>query len=176
MTVAYGKALAFTRAPDIEGGLSTNPLDTGGRTLNGLTQSEYNSWRARHFLAPQAVDLATDEEERALYFEDYWTPCRCEELPAGLGAAVFDMAINSGVVNATLTLQQALSVRQDGRIGVVTLTAAANAPDAVLKFLKARAGLIRDIVEDHPAQVTFLHGWINRLLLFQDAYFKGAFG
>lgn len=175
MSAAYDKALAFTLAPDVEGALSVNAIDRGGRTMNGVTQSEYNAWRARHGLSQQLVDLISDDEKRALYFEDYWVPCHCEELPAGLGAAVFDMAVNSGSVNATLTLQEAVSVKQDGDIGEKTLTAAANAPDAVLRFLKARAGFIRDVIAAHPGQVTFLHGWTNRLLNFQDAYQKGAF-
>lgn len=175
MSVAFDKALAFTCSRDVEGGHANVAGDRGGLTFNGVTQKAYDSWRARHGMASRSVDLITEDEERALYFEDYWTPCRCEDLPAGLGAAVFDMAVNSGVMNATITLQEALSVRQDGQIGVVTLTAAANATDPVLRFLRKRNALFRDLVAERPQQVIFLEGWVNRLLNFQDAFHKGAF-
>lgn len=169
MSASFDKALAFTLG--IEGGESDDPVDHGGLTNHGVTQAEYDRWRDRHQLARQSVDDITTDELRALYFEDYWTPCRCEELPPGLGAAVFDMAVNSGTWNATLTLQEALRVRSDGVIGEVTLLAAHNAVDPVLDFLKARARFFRDDVARDPTQLKFLHGWFDRLL---DQAWKGG--
>lgn len=171
--MSFDKALAFTLG--IEGGYSNRRSDRGGPTFRGVTQRAYDSWRTRHQLATQPVDLMTDDELRALYFEDYWTPCRCEEMTPSLGAAVFDMAVNSGATNAAVALQQAVSVAQDGRIGPETLAAAAVAADVVLKFLKARGALYRDDVASHPGDVDNLHGWISRLLDFQDQDHKGAF-
>lgn len=175
MSAAFDKALAFTLSPDVEGGLADVKGDRGGHTYRGLTQQLYDAWRARHFLAQQDVTRATDDEERAVLFEEFWVPCRCEEMPAGLGAAVFDMAVNSGTLNAALTLQHALSVRPDGQIGPLTLLAAANAGDVVLRFLRRRGGFYQEIVDERPAQVLFLEGWVNRLLNFLDAFHKGAF-
>lgn len=172
---AYDKALVFTIDPSIEGGLVDLKLDRGGRTNHGVTQTEYDSWRARHGMRTRAVDLIGEDELRALYFEDYWVPCRCEELPVGLGAAVFDMAVNSGETNASLTLQAAVSAKRDGKIGDLTIAAANRTPDAVLRYLHERARFFAECVEKRPAEVDFLHGWINRLLNFQDAFHKGSF-
>jgi lysozyme family protein len=173
MTIAFDRALAFTL--DIEGGLSDRPGDRGGRTNRGITQATYDSWRDRQGLPRQPVDLITDLEVRAIYFGDYWTPCRCEELPGPLGAAVFDMAVNAGTWNAAHALQEALGVRVDGHLGVVTMTAAANAPDPLPRFLDAWAGHYADVVTTRPAQVENLHGWVNRLLRFQRAALTGGF-
>lgn len=175
MSAAFDKALAFTLGPGIEGGASNRVSDRGGATNRGVTQAEYESWRSRHGLGPQSVYMMADDELRALYYEDYWVPCRCEEMPPALGAAVFDMSVNSGAYNARITLQEALAVKVDGQIGDVTLLAAHNAPDAILKFLEARAGFYRDDLVAHARDIANLHGWINRLLRFQDAAYKGAF-
>jgi len=152
--VSFDTALAFTLG--IEGGEVNDAADHGGLTNHGVTQKEYDAWRTRHGL--------TSNEISALYFEDYWTPCRCEEMPDGLGAALFDMAVNSGPWNATLTLQKSLHVKVDGRIGDMTLLAAHNAANPVLTFLKARGAFLRDDVVRDPTQLKFLDGWFNRLL------------
>lgn len=162
VTALFDQALALTL--QLEGGLEVDATDLGGRTMDGITQGEYDSWRIRHDLPVRPVDFITSIEMRALYFEDYWTACRCEELPAGLGAAVFDMAVNSGPGNAARTLQEALGIRVDGAIGPMTLLAAANAPGPVLAFLKARSGFYVQVVIENAAQIKFFHGWVDRLL------------
>lgn len=162
MSAAFDRAITFTLG--IEGGESNDAADHGGLTNHGITQREYDSWRTRHGLAAQSVDLVTMDEVRALYFEDYWTLCRCEEMPGALGAFVFDMAVNSGPLNATITLQEALHVRTDGVIGEMTLLAAHNAVNAALDFLEQRGAFYRDVVVNDPTQLKFLHGWVSRLL------------
>lgn len=173
MSIAFDKALAFTQG--IEGGNSNRAADRGGITSRGVTQQTYNAWRVLHGLPQQSVYMMSDDEERAIYYENFWLPCRCEELGPPLGAAVFDMAVNSGPWNAKLALQGAVHVQQDGQIGPVTLAAAKTTSDALLRFLEARAALIRDDVAEHPNDTANLHGWINRLLQFQDQALKGAF-
>lgn len=173
MTVAFDKALAFTL--DVEGGYSNRASDRGGSTYHGVTQTEYNSWRARHGMQQQPVYLMGDQEQRAIYFEDYWVPCRCEEMPPGLGAAVFDMAVNSGETNAALTLQTAVGAKRDGDIGDFTIAATRNAINPVLRFLEARGAFYRDDLAAHPTDIDNLDGWINRLLRFLDAFHNGAF-
>lgn len=171
--MSFDKALGFTL--DQEGGFASRAADRGGPTNRGITQPAYDAWRTRHQFGTRPVEFASDDEIRAIYFEDYWTPCRCEEMPPVVGALMFDMAVNSGQWNATIALQEALNVKQDGKIGQVTLLAANNASDPTLAFLKARAGVYRDSVATHPADVANLHGWICRLLDFQDQAAKGAF-
>lgn len=163
--------IALERTLGVEGGLSDDPLDRGGRTNYGITQPSYDAWRIATGQPRQQVDLITDAEVRAIYLADYWMPCRCDEMPAALATVVFDMAVNSGVWNAKLALQRALGVKTDGIVGSATLSAIATVPDIVLRFLKQRAGLVAEIVIDRPSQSAFLHGWINRLL---DQAWKGV--
>lgn len=161
---AFDKALAFTLSPDIEGGMSNHPLDRGGKTNRGVTQRAYDTWRTTTGRFRRSVDLIEDYEVRELYHDDYWTPCNCNALPEPVALAVFDMAVNSGTWNAKLTLQRAVHVRADGVIGPVTLAAVKATPDALLRLLERRGAYIQEVIYVTPTQVTFLEGWITRLL------------
>lgn len=171
MTVAFSRAL--TQTLGFEGGWSNDPVDRGGPTNYGITQRTYDTWRLTTGQTGRTVELITDEEVRAIYFADYWTPCRCDEMPEAIARAVFDMAVNSGVMNAKLTLQRALGVKADGVIGPMTLRAAAQSDPAaaVLRFLKKRGSFLQEVIETRPANIKFLGGWISRLL---DQVPKGA--
>lgn len=162
MSPAFLKALELTLG--FEGGYVNHPLDRGGATHYGVTQKTYDTWRRTTGKGLQDVALISELEVRAIYWSDYWVPCNCDELPADLACAVFDMAVNSGPWNAKLTLQRALMVRADGVIGPNTIRAAKAMPDAVLRFLKRRGAFIQELIYTRPTQVVFLEGWINRLL------------
>lgn len=159
---AFDSALERTLA--YEGGYVNHPLDRGGPTYRGITQRTYDVFRKTTGQPGRSVELASDDEIRAIYLADYWMPCNCDSLPDHLAAAVFDMAVNSGVWNAKITLQNALRVRPDGVIGENTIRAANEMPTALLAFMKGRAGHYCEIVQERPSQTAFLHGWINRLL------------
>lgn len=161
---AFDRALAQTLG--FEGGWANAPGDRGGHTNYGVTQRAYDAWRITTGQAKRGVEYITEDEVRALYLADYWMPCRCEDLPEPLALAVFDMAVNSGVMNAKHTLQSALGVKVDGILGVVTIATAAatDARSAVLRFLRKRAGYIQDVIIAHPSDVAFLEGWVVRLI------------
>lgn len=165
MSPAFLRALARTLSPDFEGGLSNDPADHGGLTNHGITQATYNAWRVTTGQPKRDVSDIGDIEIQAIYFSDYWTPCRCDELPEALAACVFDMAVNSGPFHAKVTLQRALGVDDDGVIGSATLAAAEAQPGAVLAFLEKRGQFIGGLVIGEPTQAKFLGGWIRRLLI-----------
>lgn len=153
---------ALSKTLGFEGGLSDNPLDHGGRTKWGITQATYDAWRSRQGLATRPVDELTERERDLIYREEYWDPIHGDELPERLGELVFDMAVNSGVRAAKLTLQRSLGVDADGVMGEKTIAAAQEA--SPLAFLKRRVAFIRDLIRNSPGQVEFLAGWVNRLL------------
>ena len=166
MTPAFRRAFEFTTSPAIEGGFSNHRDDRGGPTMNGYTQKLYDAWRVTHGLPRRDVRLIEDEEKELIAYDEFWVPANCEALPEPLSIALFDMAFNSGVWNAKITLQEALRVRQDGVVGEKTIKAAKQ-PDALLHFLMKRGAFIQQIILNDRSQAIFLEGWICRLLLLQ---------
>lgn len=156
-------AANFERARELtgvsEGGWSDRPLsqDPGGPTMKGVTLKTYTAWRLSKGLPkPSKDDLRniTDAEVSAIFREGYWTPARCDDLPAGLDYAVFDCAINSGPGRAVRVLQEVVGAAVDGRIGPKTLAAV----HAASLDSDATAELI-DRYQD--ARLAFLKGLAN---------------
>lgn len=69
------------------------------------------------------IQLITRAHAELLFRQDYWDPCRCDELPPGLAIAVADAAYNQGPRTAGALLQRALGVTQDGIVGDKTIRA-----------------------------------------------------
>lgn len=161
----FERALDFTLSQRIEGGKSNHPLDRGGYTNNGFTQSLYDAWRVTTGKPKRSVDLIDDDEKIAIARDEFWLPCKCDQMPLPIAVALFDMAFNSGRWNAKITLQKALGVKQDGVVGAITIRAAHATPNALLRYLQARGGYIQEVITERPSQVAFLEGWISRYLL-----------
>lgn len=170
---AFDRALAYTLGPDVEGGVSNNPIDRGGYTNNGFTQRTYDTYRLTTGKSKRSVDLIDPEEKQAIARDLFWASCDCDSLPENLAIVVFDMAFNSGPWPAKQTLQRALRVPADGVIGPTTIAAAKATPDAVLRFLEARGRFIQQVISTSPVQVAFLGGWFTRLLQ-QASLFGGV--
>ncbi len=109
-----------------EGGNDDDAQDMGGRTSRGILQTEYDAYRSRNGLARRDVWTASDAEVREIYKTEYWDVLHCDELPAGVDYAVFDFGVNSGVGRSAKELQKVLGVAQDGKIGPITIKAAAS--------------------------------------------------
>ncbi len=116
----------FDRALDAvlrhEGGYVDHPADPGGATKFGITLATLGDWRGRA-VTKADVRALMREEAAVIYRARYWDAVRGNELPSGLDLALFDFAVNSGPSRAISTLQEALGVQVDGRIGPVTMAA-----------------------------------------------------
>lgn len=186
---------------DIEGGFVDDPADHGGATKYGIS--------LRFLKAEGAFDqdgdgfaefdlnfdgdidgldirALTKADARVLYHRCFWLKVGAEQLPAPLGEALFDQAVNGGLTAAGKLLQRAVNhclmeaakigatppalLKVDGAIGRTTL-------DAVLWVLRypgqGMARLIeayRDAVRERyrqiaarfPSQKKFLRGWLAR--------------
>ena len=154
-----------------EGGNDDDPHDPGGRTSRGIIQREYNAWRQSHSEPLKDVWSASDAEVAAIYETQYWQPW-CPKLPAGLNLVYFDMAVNSGPLRAAKLLQQALDVRVDGHIGMVTLSAigAASPIKIISRFSDSRRAFYREL---HTFKY-FGKGWLARTALIEQAALKMA--
>lgn len=141
-----------------EGDNDDDPADHGGRTSRGITQREYDAWRAEQGLPPADVWDAAQHEIEAIYEEEYWNPV-CDLLPTPVDYMFFDMAVNAGPHRAAVLLQRALGVNADGRIGPITRQAIVNADP---QTLVARFTRVKKEFYISLHQPRFTKGWLNR--------------
>jgi lysozyme family protein len=166
---------ALQQTLGFEGGDSNSPIDRGGFTSRGMTQSLYDRYRIRKGLPKRSVSLMEEPELRAIAMEWFWKPCGCELLPTPLALMVFDMAFNSGQSDAIEALQKAVGAHTDGVMGPETIAKARAADaEAPLRFLKARGAHVQKTIVDDPPEVGNLGGWISRLLDQAWTTSKGA--
>lgn len=135
-----------------EGGYVDDPHDPGGETNHGISKRSYPT-----------VDIKnlTKEGAKVIYRADYWSACRCDQLPGPLALMVFDAAVNQGVSRAVRFLQEALGVKQDGIIGPMTIEAAKRSQ---LKLVMLKFSVRRAL---HYASLSTFNrygkGWMSRL-------------
>lgn len=141
-----------------EGGNDDDPHDHGGRTSRGITQREYDAWRRSHGEGAKDVWTANDDEIKDIYKAQYWDPW-CDDFPVGIDYLYFDMAVNAGPHRATVLLQRALGVRDDGHIGIITKDAITKGDP---KSLIASYSTAKRLFYRGLHQPRFLKGWLNR--------------
>ena len=156
MNANFPRCLALVRQE--EGGNDDDPQDHGGRTSRGITQREYDAWRALRGLPARDVWDAGDDEIDAIYLEEYWNP-NCDAMPIGADYIYFDLEVNGGPHRAAVLLQRALGVTDDGRIGPITRLALRNADERrlIADFSDAKRNWYRSL-----HQPRFIDGWLNR--------------
>lgn len=159
----FDKAIAFTYID--EKGNNDDPADSGGRTSDGITQREFNAWCALNNYPAQDIWTVPWEIKKQIYHDQYWQPY-CDQLPGGIDYLFFDTFVNSGLHEAALILQRTLGVTADGHIGLVTLGAAKNVTDLAdftKRFCDDHAHVYDLIIQSHPQDEKFRHGWMNRI-------------
>lgn len=168
---AFDDALALVLAE--EGGRVDNPRDPGGRTNKGVTQAVYTSWRIANGLPSRSVYLIGPPEVTAIYRHQYADPIRFDDLPPGIGYAVFDEAVNSGPIEAARQLQVAVGCTPDGAIGLLTLAAIRkrqNRAAVIDRLCDGRLSFMRRL----KAWITFGKGWTNRVEFVRSHALKMA--
>lgn len=119
----------YKQARGYERGLDDDPRDPGGRTAEGITQREYDVYRAKLGLPKRDVWKIEEAEIRYLY-KTYWDRVRGDELPGGIDFVVADTSLNSGPSQSGRFLQRSLRMNNvDGEIGPATVSAANSALD-----------------------------------------------
>ena len=162
----FREALSFVLKWEREPGVSDDPDDRGGRTNDGITQSEYDLFRKRVGQPPRDVANISEDELEAIYWHSYWLPSGATHALAPLDLALFDTGVNMGVETAIRLFQRAAgALTVDGVIGPKTKAALQAGPlaltlDRMLDYREERYGRI---VTRAPSQRKFLKGWMNRL-------------
>ena len=142
-----------------EGGWSDHPKDPGGATMKGVTLATYRQWKPG--ATKDDLRRITDDELGRIYRRGYWDIVKGDDLPAGLDLVAFDAAVNSGPSRGAKLLQAGLGIKQDGKIGPLTIAAAAkaDAPAAINRACDARLGFLRSL----KTWGTFGKGWTRRV-------------
>lgn len=149
----FDKALKYVL--EIEGEFVDHPDDPGGKTRWGITEvvARNNGYTGPMEKLP--VDLA-----KQIYKESYWDAVRADDLPWPMNYYLFDMAVNSGPVQAIKTLQKTLRVSVDGILGAQTLAAVqAMGAERQALFLAERAIFYFSLATFQQ----FGRGWLKRL-------------
>lgn len=149
-----------------EGGYVDHPADPGGATNLGIPRRTLSRYRGRPVRKAEVRALSL-QEAAAIYRKYYWDAVRGDEVPAGVDAALFDHAVNSGTGAAIRTLQKALRIEADGRFGPATLAAIEDA---------SPRQLIRDLLARRTSFLTrlrtfriFGRGWMRRVKAIETA-------
>lgn len=150
---------AFSELLEHEGGYSDHAADPGGKTRYGITEATARRVGYKGDMRELPMDLA-----QRIYREEYWTPMRCDDLPADVRYAAFDAAVNSGVPQAKQWLQQAAGVKADGVIGPVTLAAISTTPGVKSRMLAQRLRFMANL----PTWPAFGRGWARRIAALME--------
>ena len=139
---------------------SDDKFDPGGKTDEGIIQTEYDKWRVQHGLPRRDVRLMTGVEGDAIYLANYYLPY-CPDLPAGLDMMFFDTDVNEGVREAIKILQFSLGITNDGKWGQQTDVAVKAITDVgatISAFSKRRAF----VYTETSGYTHFGHDWERR--------------
>lgn len=159
----YQDALALVLK--FEGGYVNDPDDPGGETNKGIIKKVYDKYRQQRDLPVRSVKEITDEEIEDIYTENYWDAGQCPQLPPKLAVVHFDSCVNVGVTQAAKFLQRSLGVKDDGKVGSNTLSAAwlVDVNKVVIVYLEKRRAFYRYLADSKPKLVKFLKGWLKRV-------------
>jgi lysozyme family protein len=137
-------------------GYTNDPNDPGGETKYGIAENENPDIDVKNLNWEQA---------KHIYFDRYWIPSHCDDMPGRLAALHFDGSINIGLASAAKLIQRAVNVTVDGKIGQETIEAIKNADEIALcnSVCDERADYYRNIVQRKPTQAKYLRGWLIRV-------------
>lgn len=161
-----------------EGGWSDHPNDVP--TNRGITITTFKKYGAdlNNDGIIDKADLRLLGRLQALniYKYEYWDRIFADEIQnQDVAETYMDMAVNSGLIQATKLLQRELNeqghvLAVDGIIGVKTL-AALNSPNTNQNQLfndynDAREDFYQNLADNNSKYAPFLTGWLNRVALF----------
>ena len=147
---------AVGKVIEVEGGYVNDPDDPGGETKWGISKRVFPN---------EDIFNLTQGRAKELYFDHYWVPGKCAQLPARLRLVFFDMCVLHGQYAATKVLQQALNgagvaTEVDGVLGEQTLRNATYLdPERLRSYRVLR---IARIITGRPSAEKYWFGWYKR--------------
>jgi lysozyme family protein len=163
----FEKAMKFIRV--VEGGQVNHRNDPGGFTNMGLTQRDYPNLNLKKLTREQADNI---------FYEDYWKKSSASKLPDPVFISYFDSVVNTGKTRANKILQEALKVKQDGKVGPMTLSAVQNYKDPLALAIAVADGkqaFYERLTKSRPKFKSFIKGWTRRSNALKDYIKTGTF-
>lgn len=148
--------IAFDLIIDLEGGskITNDKDDLGGLTKWGISQKSFPHLDIKNL---------TKKEAKNIYKKYYWDKVRGDEISHAKALCLFDCAVNQGVGIAIRLSQKIFCIKQDGKLGPITLSYLKKFDDEIFvqKFLAERA--LR--YSKTQSFKKFGRGWLNRLFV-----------
>tara|TARA_R110000744_G_scaffold34839_1_gene80951 strand:- start:5147 stop:5638 length:492 start_codon:yes stop_codon:yes gene_type:complete len=144
-----------------EGGYINDIDDPGGETNFGISKRQYPNIDIKELTRDEAIQI---------YFNDYWTRCRCSELPTDIRGIYFDMAVNLGGRRACFILQESINkkggtLKTDGKIGKNTLHQSFKYKIESSRLKAYRIKYYVELVNRKPKLEKYYYGWFKRAMV-----------
>ena len=108
-----------------EGGFTNSPKDSGNWTSGIVGVGEIRGTKygisAASFPTLDIANLTLDQAKQ-IYYDNYWVPVNCDNMPSSIALMLFDFHVNAGS-HAVKILQECLGVTADGEVGSGTMAA-----------------------------------------------------
>jgi len=146
---------------DIHRNFSNDAHDSGGATMCGIIQREYDHYRKISYLPTRPVQLISEAEGHWIYYNWYWLP-HSAFLPPGLDLSFFDSSVNEGSTEAIRILQHVMGLAVDGVWGPKTAAAAASLPQAAAATIHAFTARRQEVYRESKGFQYFGEDWEAR--------------
>jgi len=154
----------FTKLLLNEGGYSNDPLDSGGKTIYGITKRDYpDHFHLVYRLYKDGKTALAEQAASNFYFVEFYNPLYENIKDEQLAFRIFDFSVNAGKKRAVKILQRTINksgiynLDIDGIFGEKTLEAVNNL-DLNTMYVAELKGYYISL-----NQPRFIKGWLNRL-------------
>ena len=153
---------------------SNDPGDPGGKTMDGIIQTEYDHYCRTHGLPQVDVRNITKDQGQDIYYNEFWLP-HCPNVPVGLDLQLFDANVNEGIGEGVRILQVALGVKNDGIWGPAT-EGAINAIKNLMNVIELFTARRKVVYRETSGFDRFGGDWIRRATEIGDESLHMASG
>jgi lysozyme family protein len=137
-------------------------VDSGGRTRFGIAERFHPSLPALFYSGDVKYALAVALD---LLEHEYWKPLRLAELVGQrVASKIFDMSVDMGAHQAAIYAQRAAAIKEDGKVGDLTIKYLNFASPEVLmqRLVMISKTHYYETVAKNPQDAPALNGWLKR--------------